>query len=95
MPIGRKEVEHVAHLARIALSDEDLEVFTRQLGDIVSYVEKLGELDTEAVEPMTGATAKRNVMREDEPRPSLPAEDAVANAPERDGDMFKVPKVIE
>ena len=95
MPIGPKDVEHVALLARIALDEEELARFTRQLGQIVSYVEKLGEIDTSDVEPMTGGTFLRNVMRDDEVRPSLPVEDAVANAPARDGDMFKVPKVIE
>ena len=95
MPISRKEVEHVALLARIALSEDELEKFTKQLGDIVAHVEKLGELDTEGTQPMTGATLLRGVMREDEARPSLPVEDAVGGAPERDGDMFKVPKVIE
>ena len=95
MPIRRDEVRHVAVLARIALSDDQLDVFTKQLADIVSYIEKLGELDTENIEPMTGATALRNVMRDDLSKPSIPVEDALANAPDRDGDMFKVPKVIE
>ena len=95
MALSEKEVRHVALLSRLQLSDEEVHAYTEQLGKILGYVEKLKELDTRDVEPMISATASGNVFRADEPRPSLKREDALASAPNHDGEYFRVPPVIE
>ena len=95
MSITKEEVLHVAHLARLEFSEEELERFAKQLGEILSYVEKLGELDTSEVEPTYHALKLKNVFREDEVRESIPTEEALANAPERENGFFVVPKVIK
>lgn len=87
-------VRHVGRLSRIRLTDEQAETFRRQLASIVEYFDKLNELDTENVEPMVHALPVENVLGEDTPGASLSPSQALANAPERDGDFFKVPKVI-
>ncbi|HHT9119092.1 MAG TPA: Asp-tRNA(Asn)/Glu-tRNA(Gln) amidotransferase subunit GatC [Candidatus Hypogeohydataceae bacterium YC41] len=93
--IDKKTIEHVALLARLELSEEEKELFVSQLGDILTYIEKLKELDTSKVEPMAYATATTNVFREDVPTPSLKLEEVLKNAPAKFQDFFKVPKVIE
>ncbi len=94
--IDKKTIDHVALLARLELSDEERELFTTQIEDILKYIEKLKELDTSQVEPMAyAATTTKNVLREDVPRPSIALEDAMKNAPSRAKDFFKVPKVID
>ena len=96
MPISKEEVKHIALLSRLKLTDEDLSKFTVHLDEILSYAEKIKELDTDGVEPTSHPIPMVNVMREtDEIHPSLPAEDALANAPETSGPYFKVPKVTE
>ena len=95
MSLERREVEHIAKLSRIALTDAELETFTRQLGSILGYVETLKELDVAGVEPLVHPGDVRNVFRDDVRRPSLPNEEAVGNAPEKEGPFFKVPRVIE
>ncbi|NDY42200.1 Asp-tRNA(Asn)/Glu-tRNA(Gln) amidotransferase subunit GatC [Dissulfurirhabdus thermomarina] len=92
--ITRAEVEHVAHLARLHFSPEELDGFTRQLNEILAYVAKIEELDTECVEPTTHAIALTNAFREDEVRPGLDVADALANAPEGEDGQFVVPRVI-
>lgn len=87
-------VRHIGKLSRIALSEEQVDAFSRQLGAILGYFDKLQELDTDAVEPMAHAVETYNALAADQPRSSLTAEEALANAPRRDGDYFKVPKVI-
>ncbi len=94
MKIDRSRVEYVANLARIALTEEEKEKFSEQLGKIIEYVEKLNELDTTDVEPMAHATGLVNVFREDKPTPSLPSQEALENAPDREGNFFRVPKVV-
>jgi aspartyl-tRNA(Asn)/glutamyl-tRNA(Gln) amidotransferase subunit C len=89
------DVEHIAHLARLRLSEEEKEKFGAQLSSILTYVEKLGELDTSGVEPTSHVLAIGNVMREDALRPSLPTDDALLNAPGRADDFYRVPKIIE
>ncbi len=89
------DVRNVAHLARLQLSDEEVERFTQQLGDILTYVEQLDEVDTEGVEPMAHAIELSNVLRSDEPRDSLPREAALGNAPRTDGKYFLVPPILE
>lgn len=92
--VDEKLIRHVATLARIELTDEQVAVFGRQFADIVAYMGKLQELDTDGVEPMAHALDVRNVFGDDVPGESLPPEQALGNAPARDGDFFKVPKVI-
>lgn len=95
MSLSRADVEHVAHLARLNLSGQAIEKMTEQLGHILDYIAKLNELDTENVAPMSHPSALSNVLRADEPKPSLDREDSLANAPEQVDGFFKVPKVIE
>jgi aspartyl-tRNA(Asn)/glutamyl-tRNA(Gln) amidotransferase subunit C len=93
--ITMQEVEQVARLARLALSEAEKESMRRELDGILSYIDKLRALDTEGVPPTSHAVPMTNVMREDEPVPSLPQADMLANAPDRSGDCFRVPKIIE
>ena len=93
--IGIEDVEHVAMLARLELSDDEKQAMTAQLGDILGYVEKLNELDTTAIEPTAHILPVRNVLRDDVLRPSLDAAAVLANAPKRTGDLFQVPRVVE
>ncbi len=95
MKISKQEVEHVAKLARLDLSEQEKERLTDQLSNILTYVEKLNELDTTGVEPTSHVLDIRNVMRDDAARPSLPQERALANAPEKAAGHYKVPKIIE
>lgn len=94
MNITKKEVEHVANLARLTLSDEDLDVMTGQLDTILSYVDKLGELETSKVEPTTHVFSVTNAFREDRVTESLSREESLANAPLQNGESFQVPKII-
>jgi aspartyl-tRNA(Asn)/glutamyl-tRNA(Gln) amidotransferase subunit C len=93
--IGKEEVAHVAHLARLAFGEEEQEKFTSQLNDILLYMDGLNEVDTAGVEPLTHAIAQKNAFREDRVGESLPVVTALANAPEARGGCFMVPKVIE
>jgi len=93
--IQRKDVEHVARLARLALTDAEIERMREQLNGILAYIEKLNELDTSDVEPTSHAVPLVNVMRDDEAGPCLPREEALANAPDRAGEFFRVPRIIE
>jgi aspartyl-tRNA(Asn)/glutamyl-tRNA(Gln) amidotransferase subunit C len=93
--ITRQEVEHVARLARLELSEEEKARMTEQLDAILGYMDKLNQLDTSQVEPMTTVIPMVSVMREDEVRPSLPVEEALANAPDREDAFFRVPRIIE
>jgi aspartyl-tRNA(Asn)/glutamyl-tRNA(Gln) amidotransferase subunit C len=94
MAITRKEVEKVALLGRLSLSEAELDTMTRQMGDILSYMDLLGELDTEQVEPMAHAFDLTNVFREDRVGKSLDREEALANAPKRDAECYLVPAVL-
>ena len=93
--ITLKEVEHVARLARLELSEAEKERLRSQLDAILTYIDKLRQLDTDNVEPTSQAIPMVNVMREDEVRPCLPREAMLANAPEREGDFVRVPRIIE
>jgi aspartyl-tRNA(Asn)/glutamyl-tRNA(Gln) amidotransferase subunit C len=88
-------IEHIAGLARLSLSNEEKELFGKQLEDVLSYMEKLNELDTKDIEPTSHVIAIHNVTREDAPAPSLDREDALANAPDRTEKFYRVPKIIE
>ncbi|HEX5246942.1 MAG TPA: Asp-tRNA(Asn)/Glu-tRNA(Gln) amidotransferase subunit GatC [Gaiellaceae bacterium] len=89
--ISRELLLHVAHLARLELRDDELARLEVQLNDILGAVSKVAELDLSDVPPTSHPLDVVNVWGEDEPRPCLPVEEALANAPERDGDFFKVP----
>lgn len=95
MAISEADVRKVAMLARLALSDEDVAMFTRQLGDILDYVHKLNELDVQGVEPMAHAVDLANVFRRDEAVAAMGAESVLANAPKRRRGFFLVPKVLD
>jgi aspartyl-tRNA(Asn)/glutamyl-tRNA(Gln) amidotransferase subunit C len=94
MKITPQEVSHVADLARLHMSPEEVEEMTRQLDDILTYVAKLNELDTEGIVPTTHAISIVNAFREDEVKPSLEREKTLANAPGQNGESFVVPRVI-
>ncbi|WP_019536609.1 Asp-tRNA(Asn)/Glu-tRNA(Gln) amidotransferase subunit GatC [Paenibacillus ginsengihumi] len=95
MSITIKEVEHVASLARLELTEQEKEQFAGQLNAILKYAEQLDKLDTEGVEPTSHAVPLTNVMREDEIRPSLPVEQVLLNAPDEEDGQIKVPAVLE
>lgn len=89
------DVEHVARLARLALSDAEKTRMRAELTAILRYIDKLRELSVDGVEPTSHAVPLVNVMREDEARPCLPRDEMMANAPDRVGDLFRVPRIIE
>jgi aspartyl-tRNA(Asn)/glutamyl-tRNA(Gln) amidotransferase subunit C len=95
MALTADDVRWVAHLSRLQLTDAELEIMTRQLSAIVDYVNLLQQVDTANVEPLAHPLPLHNVFREDEPCPSLPVDAALANAPDRRGDYYGVPAVLE
>ena len=92
--LTRADVEHVAHLARLGLTADELARLEGQLNHILDQYAKLAELDTEAIPPTAQTIELENILREDEVRPSLPAAAVLANAPQRDGDFFVVPAIL-
>ena len=95
MKITKEEVEYVAHLARLDFSEEENAKFTSQLNDILMYMEKLNQVETSCVEPMSHAIVLQNAFREDVVKESLTHELSLSNAPDARGPFFRVPKVIE
>ena len=95
MPVTREDVEKVAVLARLKLNEQEIEEMTSQLNEILEYFEKLQELDTEGVEPLSHVLPMKNVYREDKVKPSLSQEEILMNAPEKGHGHFKVPRIIE
>ena len=95
MPLSRDQVLHVARLARLNLSDEETELFQKQLGDVLKYAEKLREVDVSNVEAAAHALPIFNVFREDAPRDWFTAQQALRNAPRQANGLFIVPKVVE
>jgi aspartyl-tRNA(Asn)/glutamyl-tRNA(Gln) amidotransferase subunit C len=93
--ISIEQVKHVADLARLAMTDEEAELFTKQLDAIITFAEQLNELDTENVPPTSHVLDMRNVMREDEPEPGLPREEVLKNAPDQQDGQFRVPAILE
>jgi len=89
------DVGYVAELARLELTEDEKALFQRQLDGIVGYVEKISEVDVEGIEPMMHGHALVNAFWEDEVKPSMDFEDAIANAPARTGDEFLLPKIVE
>ena len=94
MRVDRGEVEHVAHLARLKLTEEEKEVFTGQLNAILDYIEKLNELDTSGVAATFHVVPLHNTVRVDEVKESLPQEVSLGNAPDKAQGCFRVPKII-
>lgn len=94
MAITREDVEKVALLARLRLSEAEVDSLTEELGKIVAFVDQLAEVDTEGVEPMAHAVEVHNVFADDKVRPSLPREQALANAPSHNGEGYLVPPVM-
>lgn len=95
MSISIQDVEHVAKLARLDLTEEEKETYAKQLSEILAYVEQLNAVDTEQVAPTSHVMELVNVMREDESRPSPPIEQVLKNAPDEEDGHFRVPAVLE
>ena len=95
MPITPEEVWHSARLARVGLNDDEVSRFQSQLSQILDYFQRLQEVDTENVPPTAHTLAMHNVMRDDEPHPSIDKEEVLANAPQREGDHFRVRAILE
>ena len=95
MKLSRAEVDHVAELAQLALSDSEKERFREQLSSILAYAERLQELNTDAISPTATVLPLQNVMRADEVQPSLPVADVLANAPAAEENWFRVPLILE
>lgn len=94
MVLTIEDVRKVAELARLELSDEEIEAYRQRLSDVLAYVEQLNELDLQDVEPTAHAVAQINVWREDEARPSLPLEEVLFNAPAHSDDQFQIQSVL-
>lgn len=95
MAISRDEVRHIAKLARLRFSDDGEKQMAEEMGQILGYVDKLNELDTTGIPPMSHVLDIHNVFRKDEVEQRIDHEDALRNAPDADSDYFRVPKVIE
>ena len=95
MPLTPEEVDHVALLSRLELTEEERELFTRQLSAILDYFQQLRELDTTGVPPTSHAIPMQNVLREDNLKESLAQDDVLANAPQEQQGCFQVPRIIE
>jgi aspartyl-tRNA(Asn)/glutamyl-tRNA(Gln) amidotransferase subunit C len=93
--ITKADVEYVAGLAQLTLDDATKDRLVGEMGDVLAYMDKLNELNTDGIEPMMHAMEMTNVYREDEVQPSLEREDALANAPDNDGEYFLVPKILD
>jgi len=94
MNLTPPEISHVANLARLHMSQEEKEEMARQLDDILTYVAKLNELDTGSITPTSHAISIVNAFRDDEVKPSLPRDKALANGPQQNDESFVVPRVI-
>lgn len=95
MKFDKATVEYTAKLARMKLSDEEILILSLQLADILKYIEKLNQADTSKVEPTSHVLPLKNVYRQDNTKLSLKPEDALKNAPVKEGNFFKVPRIIE
>ena len=95
MKIDRETLLKIAHLSRLEISELEEEKLEKEITSIISFVEKLNEVNTDGVEPLTTMSYELNALREDEVNPHLSQEDALKNAPKKDHDYFRVPKVLE
>lgn len=94
-PLSPADVQKVARLSRLKLSEADVARFATQLGDVLGYIQQLNTVPTDGVEPMVHAVPVENVLRDDVERPSLPRAEALQNAPRADGKYFLVPQILE
>ena len=94
-PLSGEDVRHIARLTRVGLTDEEVEKMRVQLTDILAHFQSLAEVETEGVEPTGHSTDTHTVMRDDVPRPSLPKNDVLANAPGENGGFFMVPRILD
>ncbi|MDD4169863.1 MAG: Asp-tRNA(Asn)/Glu-tRNA(Gln) amidotransferase subunit GatC [Desulfotomaculaceae bacterium] len=92
--ITEKDVDHVAILARLALTGKEKEMFTKQLNDVLEHFQSLKRLNTEKVQPTAYVLPLRNIYREDQVGDHISLEDALANCPDRDENYFRVPKIV-
>jgi aspartyl-tRNA(Asn)/glutamyl-tRNA(Gln) amidotransferase subunit C len=95
MKIDKQTLQKIAHLARLEFEEAGAEAMMADLSNILDWVEKLNEVDTEGVEPLTHMSVEVNILREDLPQEPLPRERGLKNAPDKDTDYFRVPKVLE
>jgi aspartyl-tRNA(Asn)/glutamyl-tRNA(Gln) amidotransferase subunit C len=95
MKIDKETLNKIAHLARLEFDEKDSEKMMQDMTNMVNFVEKLNEVDTRGVEPLTTMSHEINALREDEVKPHLPHEEALKNAPKKDAHYFRVPKVLE
>lgn len=95
MKVTRDLLDKIAHLSRLEFEEKDADKMMMDMTNIVSWVEKLNEVDTQGVEPLTTMSHETNALREDEVKSHLSHEDALKNAPKKDSDYFRVPKVLE
>jgi aspartyl-tRNA(Asn)/glutamyl-tRNA(Gln) amidotransferase subunit C len=95
MPISVEDVRHIANLARLKLTEEEILRYAEQLSAVLDYASRLQELDTSQISPTTSISPFNAPLRPDEPRPSLPRERILANAPQQETDMFRVPPVLD
>jgi len=93
--ISKEQVKHVAELARLEISEDEADMLTDQLSEIITAAELLNELDTENVEPITHASDLKNVLRKDEPEDWITKEEALKNAPDKKDGHFRVPSILE
>ncbi len=94
MRITKDEVKHISLLSRLLFTDEEIETFTKDLDSILEYISKISELNTENIEPTSHVVPLENVMRDDIVKPSLSIEEALQNAPDKESNCFKVPKIL-
>ena len=95
MPLSLQEVEHIATLARLELSQEEIDLYRAQLSEILDYAGRLQRLDTSGIPPTSSVLPPRSALRDDEARPGLPLETLLRNAPDADDDQFRVPAVFD
>ncbi|MBM7601115.1 aspartyl-tRNA(Asn)/glutamyl-tRNA(Gln) amidotransferase subunit C [Virgibacillus halotolerans] len=93
--ITKDQVKHVAHLARLAITEDEAAELTKELSAIIGFAEQLNELDTEGVEPTTHVLNMKNVMRKDEPKATITQEEALKNAPDKKDGHYRVPAIMD
>jgi aspartyl-tRNA(Asn)/glutamyl-tRNA(Gln) amidotransferase subunit C len=95
MKLSREQVNHIANLARLALTEQEIALYQEQLSAVLEYAERLQALDTDAIPPTASVLPVRNVMRADEPRPAVARDDVLANAPQTEEGCFRVQAILE
>jgi aspartyl-tRNA(Asn)/glutamyl-tRNA(Gln) amidotransferase subunit C len=95
MKIDRETLDKISHLSRLEVNEKDVDQILKDMSNILTFVEKLNEVDTEGVEPLTTMSHEVNALREDEVKPHMDHDYALKNAPKKDADYFRVPKVLE